>query len=82
MRVGELRRNEERLIKEIEGLNVQQNTVKQEIEGLMRLLAEIQAAVEGEEVKLLNEDDILKDVEKRGQERGAKAQELRKKKEE
>ena len=82
MRVGELRRNEERLIKEIEGFNVQQNTVKQEIEGLMRLLAEIQAAVEGEEAKLLNEDDILKDVEKRGQERGVKAQELRKKKEE
>mgnify|MGYP001602977859 CR=1 FL=1 len=82
MRAGELRRNEERLINEIEGLSVQQNTVKQETMGLMRLLTEIQAAVEGEEARLLNEEDILKDVEKRGQERGAKAHELRKKKEE
>lgn len=82
MRAGELRRNEERLIKEIEGLNVQHDAVKQETAGLMRLLTEIQAAVEGEEARLLNEEGILRDVEKRGQERGAKAQELRKNKEE
>ena len=82
LRIGELKRNEERLLKEIEELKVQQDTVEKEIEWLNGLLSEINAAVESEEARLLNEGNSLKDVERKSQESEVRSQELRKKKDE
>ena len=42
MRAAELKRNEERLVREIDGMNAQQNNLRQEIEGLNKLLDETQ----------------------------------------
>src|SRR3990170_2936214 len=82
LRIGELKRNEERLLKEIEELKVQQDTVEKEIEWLNGLLSEINVAVESEESRLLNEENSLKDVERKSQESEVRSQELRKKKDE
>jgi chromosome segregation protein len=82
LRIGELKRNEERFLKEIEELKVQQNTVEKEIEWLNGLLSEINAAVESEEARLLNEENSLKDIERKSQESEVRSQELRKKKDE
>ncbi len=82
LRIGELKRNEERLLKEIEELKVQQDTVRQETLWLNGLLSEINAEVESEEARLLNEENSLKDVEKRSQESGVRSQELMKRKDE
>ena len=81
LRQEELKRNEERFLREMEELRVQQDTVQEEIEGLSKLFEEMRAGVEGEGSRLLNEENILKEIEKRGQESGIKLQELRKGKE-
>ncbi|OGP10167.1 MAG: chromosome segregation protein SMC [Deltaproteobacteria bacterium RIFCSPLOWO2_12_FULL_43_16] len=62
MRAAELKRNEERLVREIDGMNAQQNNLRQEIEGLNKLLDEMRIAVEGEESRLLNEEDSLRGI--------------------
>ena len=62
MRTAELKRNEERLVKEIDGLTSQQNAVGQEIDALDNHLKEIQTVVEAEEARLLTEETQLKDM--------------------
>lgn len=82
IRIGELKRNEERLLKEIEEIKTQQETVKQEVVWLNGLLGEINAAVEAEEARLFNEENLLKDAEKRSRETEIKSGELKSKKDE
>jgi chromosome segregation protein len=62
MRIGELKRNEERLLKEIEEFRIQQKTVAAEIDGLARVLEEISTSVAREEARLLSEEKVLKDI--------------------
>ncbi|MBI5048668.1 MAG: chromosome segregation protein SMC [Deltaproteobacteria bacterium] len=62
MRIGELKRNEERLLKEIEEFRIQQKTVAVEIDGLARVLEDISTSVAKEEARLLSEEKALKDI--------------------
>ncbi|MBI5328289.1 MAG: chromosome segregation protein SMC [Deltaproteobacteria bacterium] len=80
LRIGELKRNEERLIREIEGLKTQQDAVRQESLWLDGFVSEINAEVEGQEARLLNEENSLKEVERKSRESEVRSHELRKRK--
>ncbi|MBI3753074.1 MAG: chromosome segregation protein SMC [Deltaproteobacteria bacterium] len=80
LRIDELKRNEKRLLKEIEELKNQTESVGIEINELNRVSHELTLAVESEGARLLNEENALKDVERRSQESEVRSQGLRKRK--